>query len=79
MYALLIENTGKYKKGEILKEFKSSKKGIMKEKSFISYNNVILLNENLTKKDEDQIKKIIKEFLKLVFWRLYSRNSFVLQ
>ena len=79
MDALLLENTEKFKKGDLLKEIEVLADGIKKDDNLISHKDVILLNEALTSADETKIKNMIKEFLKQVFWRLYSRNSFVLQ
>ena len=79
MYAILTENINNLKKGDILKEFKLSNNGIVLDKKVIPYDSLIVLTENLTTADEAKIKKIVKDILKLVFWRLYTRNSFVLQ
>jgi hypothetical protein len=79
MYAILTENTNNLKKGDVLKDFKLSTNGIVLNENIVPYENLILLKENLTAQDEAKIKKIVKDILKLVFWRLYTRNSFVLQ
>jgi len=78
MYALLTENINSFKKGDLVKDFKLSSEGIVLENNIIPYDSLIVLKENLTSQDEEKIKKIVRDMLKLVFWRLYTRNSFVL-
>jgi len=77
--AILLEDTKKFKKGDLIKNIKRSPEGIIKEDDLIPYDKVLILNEALSTQDIAQVKKIVKDILKLVFWRLYTRNSFVLQ
>ena len=68
-----IDNNGKVyilKAGEILHE--NTIKGVLKE-------NFIYLTEKLSREDEDQVRNLIKEMLKLFLWRLYTRNSLLTQ
>ena len=69
---LIVENSGKYKAGTILDSVDSVNKSIPRE-------NFIFLNEALNRQDEEKVRKIVREVLKRMFWRIYTRSSFIVQ
>ena len=78
MKALILENTKFLSKGDVVLVERYNNKNIVVNKELIPFTNVLLLKEELTSQDEAKVKKIVKDVLKLFFWRLYTRNSFVL-
>jgi len=77
---LIITEHKDYKSGQVLNNCLKTVNGILDENNdFIKSNKVICLTEKFSKKDEEEIKKIVRELLKKVFWRIYTRNSFLLQ
>jgi len=39
----------------------------------------IPINEALTKADEEKIRRMVREMLKKMFWRLYTRSAFIVK
>lgn len=77
---LLLEDTAFYKKGTVIENYFPTINGMLDEKAnFIEKKNFVYLNEKLNKEDEERVKTLIKEMLKLILWRLYTRSSFITQ
>ena len=77
---IILENTKKFKRGRIVEQYVSTQDGIItNDGDFIENDKVLILKENLSKKDEEQVKKIIREFMRTFLWRLYTRNSFLVK
>ena len=66
---LIIENCKKYKAGTIL----DSRDNTVSKESFV------YLDESLNRQDEEKVRKIVREALKRLFWRLYTRQAFLVQ
>jgi len=57
----------------------STKKGIVNGKNFISKSDFVFLNEKLSRADEEEIRKMVREMMKKIFWRMYTRSAFFVQ
>ena len=78
--AIILESTKKFKRGHIIEKYVPTLNGIITEEgSFIEKKNIIILTEKLSKSDEEQVKKIIREFMRLFLWRTYTRSSFLVK
>ena len=78
--AIILESTKKFKRGHIIEKYVPTLNGIITgDGDFIENDKVLILKENLSKKDEEQVKKIIREFMRTFLWRLYTRNSFLVK
>jgi len=75
MKYIIFEDTYHYKKGQIVKADKIVDNGIIHNNNFISKD--VLINEALEKDDLVKIKAMIKSQLELLFWRLYTKSSFL--
>ena len=76
MKVIILEDTNKYKSGEIL-EVDKADNDLYINNNFISKNNYI--TEDLTEKDLIKVKELIDKKFKLFFWRLYTKSKIVLQ
>ncbi len=77
---LFLESSKNHKKGTILENFHPTVNGILDEGgNFIEKKNFIYLTEKLSKEDENKVREMIKEMLRLFLWRLYTRNSLLTQ
>jgi hypothetical protein len=77
---LFLEDTGSYKKGTTIENCFPTIRGVLDEQgNLIKKKNFIYLTEKLSKEDEEKVKALIKEMLKLVLWRMYTRSSFITQ
>ena len=80
MKILLLEKVNSYEKGTVIENCFPTIRGVLDEQgNFIKKKDFLYLTEKLNKEDEERVKVIIKEMLKLVLWRLYTRSSFVTQ
>lgn len=75
--ALIINESAYFKLGEIV-EGEELKDKFMVNEHAIDPENYILL-EKLNSNDEAQVRKIVQDVLKRMFWRIYSRNAFLLK
>lgn len=75
--ALIINESAYFKLGEIV-EGEELKDKFMVNEHAIEPENYILL-EKLNSNDEAQVRKIVQDVLKRMFWRIYSRNAFLLK
>lgn len=75
--ALIINESAYFKLGEIV-EGEELKDKFMVNEHAIEPENYILL-EKLSSNDEAQVRKIVQDVLKRMFWRIYSRNAFLLK
>lgn len=75
--ALIINESAYFKVGEIV-EGEELKDKFMVNEHAIEPENYILL-EKLNSNDEAQVRKIVQDVLKRMFWRIYSRNAFLLK
>ena len=51
--------------------------GILINNQHIPRENYFFLNEKLSSSDEEEVKKIVKTIIQKMFWRLYTRSSFL--
>lgn len=75
MKVIVLKESFFYKKGQLI-EGKKTKGGFVDGENFINESDFI--NEEITKDDEKKIKDIIKTQLELMFWRLYTKSSFLI-
>jgi len=75
---ILITKDGKdYKKGQLVESYIATKKGIVTGKKYIPKGDFIYLNEKLSKQDEEDVRKLVREMLKKMFWRMFTRAGFI--
>jgi hypothetical protein len=74
---IILKNGNGYKKGQLVESYVETKKGIVSGKNYIPKSDFVYLNEKLSRADEEEVRKMIKELLKKMFWRLYTRSSFI--
>ena len=78
--AVILENSKRFKRGRIVEKYVPTTEGIITEDGdFIEKGKVILLTEKLSSKDEDEVRKLIREFMRTFLWRLYTRNAFLVK
>lgn len=53
--------------------------GIRVGEHFLSKDQAVVLSEALTKADEEKIRRLVREMLKKMFWRLYTRSAFIVK
>lgn len=53
--------------------------GIRVGDHFVSEEQYIVLSEALSKTDEEKIRRMVREMLKKMFWRLYTRSAFIVK
>lgn len=53
--------------------------GLLLENKVVAKNHLVCLTENLSKQDEDKIRDIVRDILKKMMWRTYTRSNFLLQ
>lgn len=75
---VILEDSAFFKKGQILDEYVSNEDGVFVENKFIDRNKYAVLNEKLTTSEEKEIKNIIRQQLKLLFYNLYTKQSFLI-
>lgn len=73
--ALIINESAYFKLGEVVEGVEQSDKFVVNEHT-IEKENYILL-EKLNSSDEQQVRKIVQDVLKRMFWRMYSRSAFI--
>ena len=81
---ILVLRDGKgYNKGQLIESYVSTKKGIVSGKNYIPKGDFVYLTEKLSKTDEEEVRKIIKEKFKIkqgrkfkliVFFKLPKTN-----
>jgi len=67
------------KRGEFLESYISTEKGLISNNKLIPKGSFVYLNEKLSKQDQQEVKDIIKQMLRLVLWRMYTRSAFITQ
>lgn len=75
--ALIINESAYFKLGEIVEGEELKDKFMVNEHAIESENYILL--EKLNSNDEAQVRKIVQDVLKRMFWRIYSRNAFLLK
>lgn len=73
--ALIINESAFFHLGEIVEGEELKDKFKVNEHT-IDKSNYILL-EQLNSNDEAQVRKIVQDVLKRMFWRMYSRSAFI--
>ena len=77
---LLKEDYKDLKRGQLIEVDSQFSSGIIdKNDNFIPRDKVIYLTETLSKGDEDTIRRIVRDMLKKMFWRIYTRSGFIVQ
>lgn len=77
-FIIICENGTPYKKGTIIKDFENSNDSIIFEGNKISSDKFIRLNEKLSYEDEKQVRDLIRNQIKFLFWNLYTKQSILL-
>lgn len=75
-HVYITEDSLYFNKDQIVEGIKTNN-GIRVGKHFVPESQYVVLNEKLTKKDEDKVRKIVREMLKKMFWRMYTRSAFI--
>jgi hypothetical protein len=79
MELLVTKDTLGFKEGDIINPSRTLKEGAYSGDNFISRRNYIVLKESLTAEDLAIIDTIIKKKFSILFWRLYTRQQFLLK
>jgi hypothetical protein len=79
MKIFVLKELSTFKPGQIVDVDIELKEGVQVDEVIFGKDSYIPLNESLSPKDEERVKEIIRDVLKKVFWRIYTRNSFILQ
>jgi hypothetical protein len=74
----IIEESFYFKPGQIVEATKVDG-GIKIREHFLEENAYIELNEALAPRDEERVREICREILRRMFWRIYTRNAFILK
>jgi len=56
-----------------------SEGGALVGEHYLPKEQFIVINEALTKVDEEKIRRLVREMLKKMFWRLYTRSAFIVK
>lgn len=72
----IIEESCYFKMGDEV-EGVVTNEGVRIGDHFLDKSQYVVLNEALTKTDEEKVRRIIRQVLKTMFWRLYTRSSFI--
>ncbi len=75
---IISEDTHYFRKGQIV-EGELTKEGLIVETHFISKDSFIVLTEALSLQDEEKVKGLVRDVLKRMFWRQYTRAAFLLK
>lgn len=73
---IISEDTYYFKRGQIV-EGDVTGEGLFVENHFIPKDSFIILSENLSLQDEEKVKGLVRDVLKRMFWRLYTRSAFI--
>lgn len=74
----IIEESCYFKLGEEV-EGLAVDGGVRVGDHFLTENQAVVLNEALSKADEEKIRRLVREMLKKMFWRLYTRSAFIVK
>lgn len=74
---LILKDGNGYKKGQLVENYVTTKKGIMTGKNYVPKTDFVFLTEKLSKQDEDEVRRLVRELLKRMFWRMYTRSGFI--
>jgi hypothetical protein len=74
----IIEESRYFKLGEEVEGFPVDG-GVRVGEHFLSEEQAVVLSEALTKTDEEKIRRMIREMLKTMFWRMYTRSAFIVK
>lgn len=75
---LIIEDSYNFKKGTIL-EAEKVENGFIIEEKYIAKSHSLSLNEALTHQDEEKVRQLCREILQRMFYRIYTRSSFIIK
>jgi len=75
---IVIKETYFFKVGQII-EGKKEKDGVLINEHFLPKESYVSLNEALSKQDEEKVRSIVRDLMKRVFWRMYTRHGFLLK
>ena len=73
---IITEDSHFFKKGQIV-EGELSKDGLLVENHFVSKDSFVILSEQLSLQDEEKVKNLVRDILKRMFWRMYTRSGFI--
>lgn len=72
---MITENIDEFRIGEIVRNYKEVKNGLLINEVFVKNTSFKRLDEKLSKEDEKEVKEIIKKQLKYILWQLYTKHS----
>lgn len=75
---IMLEDTRYFHQAEELEGF-IVEGGVRVGDHFISEDQCFVLSEALSKTDEEKIRRMVREMLKKMFWRLYTRSAFIVK
>lgn len=73
--SLIIKDSHYFKFGEIV-EGKQTKKGLIIGEHCVAEGSYVIL-EKLSSNDEEQVRKIVRDLIKRIWWRMYTRSAFL--
>lgn len=74
---VILTESAFFKRGQVVEKYETADDGIMVEGKFVTEGQYVMLTEKLSDSDERRIKELIKQQLKLLFYNLYSKQSFI--
>jgi len=75
---VILEDSAFFKRGQIVEKYTPDEDGILVENKFVGSNKYIVLNEKLTTSEEKEIKNLIRQQLRVLFYNLYTKQSFLI-
>jgi hypothetical protein len=76
--ALIVNKTFYYSPGQIV-EGEEIEEGLLVGSRLVYKGDYINLNEALTVADEEKVRNIVRDLIKKMLWRWYTRSSFFLK
>jgi len=74
---LILETSFFFKRGQII-EGKKTSKGLLTGEHLIKKGKYVSLQEALSRQDEEEIRKLVKEILQKMFYKLYIQSPIIL-
>lgn len=72
---IILEDSAYFRKGQVLNEYQETEEGVIISEKFVKEGNYVILNEKINPEDENRIRELIRQQLKLIFWNLYTKQS----
>ena len=74
----IVEDSGYFKLGQEVDGL-CVKDGAYVGEHYLTKEQFIPISEALNKTDEEKIRRMVREMLKKMFWRLYTRSAFIVK